>query len=372
MSGYTRQSSTEIIPSAVVKSAPVNAEFDELKNAFAFDATGNTGHKHDGSSDEGSYVPIIADIDGLNKVEIDTNNDKITFAVEVSSSSVDQFHVEDGVIIPETTNDVDLGSSSKKFKDLHLAGTGTIPTLVSTTSATFSGTVTISGTVAADIDMDGNALKNLPAPVDDDDPARKIDVDNIAGSATDAAASAAAAETALDEFTDLYLGSKASDPSVDNDGDALQVGALYWNTSLNVLKAWDGSTWNDAAFDTSNALVSTNNLSDLNDVPTARDNLGLVKVTEADVQYTQVSTTANASVFQQIAITASSTYTIALPASPSSGDWIEFVVVSGDAETNNVTVNGNGNNLNGDSTLVIDKNNVAVTIVFNGSEWRIA
>jgi DNA polymerase III gamma/tau subunit len=54
----------------------------------------------------------------------------------------------------------------------------------------------------------------------------------------------AAAEAAADNFDDTYLGAKASDPSVDNDGDALNAGDLYFNTTSNELKYYDGSSWN--------------------------------------------------------------------------------------------------------------------------------
>lgn len=62
-------------------------------------------------------------------------------------------------------------------------------------------------------------------------------------SASAAATSAASAATSLDNFDDTYLGAKSSDPSVDNDGDALQTGALYFNSSTNQIKYWDGSSW---------------------------------------------------------------------------------------------------------------------------------
>jgi len=54
-----------------------------------------------------------------------------------------------------------------------------------------------------------------------------------------------AAQAALDEFTDLYLGAKASDPALDNDGNALQDGALYFDTTNNVMKVYDlgTTTW---------------------------------------------------------------------------------------------------------------------------------
>lgn len=80
---------------------------------------------------------------------------------------------------------------------------------------------------------------------------------NAATSATAAANSATAAETAYDNFDDRYLGPKASDPTVDNDGDALIDGALYFNTTTNVIKYWDGSSWSAVeAVDTSNLATN--------------------------------------------------------------------------------------------------------------------
>jgi len=64
-----------------------------------------------------------------------------------------------------------------------------------------------------------------------------------ATSETNAAASAASAASALDSFDDRYLGSKASDPTVDNDGNALVTGALYYNTTTQTMKVYDGANW---------------------------------------------------------------------------------------------------------------------------------
>ena len=58
-------------------------------------------------------------------------------------------------------------------------------------------------------------------------------------SATSAENAKNAAEAALDTFDDKFLGSKSSDPTVDNDGNALTDGALYFNTTLNVMKVYD-------------------------------------------------------------------------------------------------------------------------------------
>jgi len=64
-----------------------------------------------------------------------------------------------------------------------------------------------------------------------------------ATSATSAAASATDAATTYDNFDDRYLGSKSTAPTVDNDGNTLLVGAIYWNSTLNNMYVWSGSTW---------------------------------------------------------------------------------------------------------------------------------
>jgi len=67
---------------------------------------------------------------------------------------------------------------------------------------------------------------------------------NTASNAANAANSARdTAITLVDSFEDVYLGAKATDPTLDNDGDALTAGDLYYNTVGNVLKYYTGSTW---------------------------------------------------------------------------------------------------------------------------------
>ncbi len=81
---------------------------------------------------------------------------------------------------------------------------------------------------------------------------------NAANSATAAATSANDAATSYDSFDDRYLGAKATPPTLDNDGDALLTGALYWNTGSNQLFVWAGSAWEEAAFSISGAVTSFN------------------------------------------------------------------------------------------------------------------
>ena len=92
------------------------------------------------------------------------------------------------------------------------------------------------------------------------------------GSATAAAASAAAAAASYDNFDDRYLGAKSSDPTLDNDGNALLTGAIYWNTASSKLRVWGGSAWADVLA-TGGDMLSTNNLSDVAASDTAVRNL---------------------------------------------------------------------------------------------------
>ena len=64
-----------------------------------------------------------------------------------------------------------------------------------------------------------------------------------ASSATAAASSATSAANSFDDFDDRYLGAKSSEPSTDNDGDALVTGALFFDTTVGAMKVYTGSAW---------------------------------------------------------------------------------------------------------------------------------
>ena len=155
MAGYSRQSIADIIANAVIKSGPVNAEYNALRDTFAF----ATGHKHDGSSTEGAYVPLIADVDALNKVVVDTSNNRISFYSEVGAAAVEQVRIQDGAIVPVTDNDVDLGTSTLEFKDLYIDGVGYIDTIAVHENATIVGTLGVTGlSTLATVDINGGNI----------------------------------------------------------------------------------------------------------------------------------------------------------------------------------------------------------------------
>lgn len=66
---------------------------------------------------------------------------------------------------------------------------------------------------------------------------------NAANSATASATSAASSAATLDDFGTRYLGAKITAPTLDNDGNALQIGALYWDEMVPGMFVWTGTIW---------------------------------------------------------------------------------------------------------------------------------
>jgi len=75
----------------------------------------------------------------------------------------------------------------------------------------------------------------------------------------DALAAQAAANLALDSFDDRYLGAKAVAPTLDNDGNALLIGAIYFDTVIGsgTWCAWNGSSWVTAPAANASAIINT-------------------------------------------------------------------------------------------------------------------
>ena len=120
--------------------------------------------------------------------------------------------------------------------------------LVDASSATTSQTAAASSATAAASSATASANSATAAATSESNANTHKTAAETAKTAAETAQSAAetaktAAETALDNFDDTYLGAKSSDPTVDNDGDALNAGDLYFNTTSSVLKYYTGSSW---------------------------------------------------------------------------------------------------------------------------------
>ena len=150
MAGYVRQSSAQIQDTLTINAVDFNNEFDALVSAFNNGAGNVAGHKHDGTAANGPVIALIGDsgvATPLNKILIDSTNHHLEFNVNVGGSSVEQLKIQDGKIVPTTTNDIDLGTSTLQFKDAYFDG-----------NVTLDGLVIGSATAITDVDTDLNAV----------------------------------------------------------------------------------------------------------------------------------------------------------------------------------------------------------------------
>ena len=138
---YTRQST--ITDGNTITAALFNNEYNQLVNAFTYaTSAGSTGHRHDGTAGHGGNIHTIGDLDFLNKIVADSTNNRWGFFVEDSSAAVEQIRIQNGAIVPVTTNDIDLGTASLEFKSAWFDGT--------VTSDAFAGPLTGAVTGNAD------------------------------------------------------------------------------------------------------------------------------------------------------------------------------------------------------------------------------
>ena len=210
-----------------------------------------------------------------------TVNDVITIVREVAIERTTDFPTSGAFQIDSLNTELDkiIAMAQQLERDLKLS-----PRVNTTSSSSFNLTFPdmVAGKVLSanaggtglEFSVDASGLLTAEANA-------STSATNAANSATAAASSASsalnaknAAEAALDTFDDDFLGSKASDPAVDNDGDALADGALYFNTTDNVMKVYDlGNTqWKQltptSSQQTSIDTVSTN-ITNVNLVGTA-------------------------------------------------------------------------------------------------------
>src|SRR6056300_805077 len=163
MAGYTRQST--FADGDTITAALFNNEYNQLVNAFS----NTSGHSHDGTAASGPVIGLIGDAGETspnNKVLIDTTNNYIEFYVEVSSAPVQQLYIADGAIIPVTDSDIDLGTTSLRFKDTYTDTVTTTGNVSIGGDLTVTGSATISGNLTFG-DADTDSI-NLAAEIDSD------------------------------------------------------------------------------------------------------------------------------------------------------------------------------------------------------------
>ncbi len=190
---------------------------DRANKILAFDGSGEISVTQELGSFKGNWSSGTAYVARDLVKDTSTNNIFIVNTAHTSSGST-----------PLTTN-----ANSAKYDLIVDAASATTSASAASTSATNAAN---SATAAATSET--NAA-NSATSASSSATTATTKASEASTSATNAENAKNAAEAALDTFDDKFLGSKASDPTVDNDGNALTDGALYFNTTDNVMKVYD-------------------------------------------------------------------------------------------------------------------------------------
>ena len=230
---------------------------DRANKLFSFDSSGNLSIAQELGTYKGNWAASTTY--AVRDLVKDTSTNNIFICITAHTSSGSQ---------PLTTN-----TDSAKWALIVDAASAT----TSATAAASSATAAASSATAAASSATAAASSATDAAGSSGASGAATSATNAANSATAAASSATSAASSLSTFQSQYHGAASSDPSSN-----LSTGDLYFNTSSNSLKVYNGSAWVAAAFDTSGALINTNNLSDVSNAATALTNLG-VNTTAAEI-----------------------------------------------------------------------------------------
>ena len=209
-----------IVPDVGVTAAS-SVVADRANKLFAFDASGDFSVAQEIGTYQGNWAASTAY--SARDIIKDTSNNNIYICITAHTSSGSQ-PISSNTDVAKWALLVDAASATTSATAAAAsATTATAQAVISTAQAVISTTKAGEASTSA-----STASTQATAS---------------ASSATASAASAAAAATSYDNFDDRFLGAKSSDPTVDNDGDALITGALYFNSSNNVMMAYTGSAW---------------------------------------------------------------------------------------------------------------------------------
>ena len=187
---------------------------DRASKILAFDSSGELSVTQELGTVKGNWAASTAYV--VRDIVKDTSTNNIFIALTAHTSSGSQ---------PLTTN-----TDSAKWSLLVDAASATTSQTAAAASATASANSATASAASASTSSGHKDTATTKAG-------------EAASSATAAASSASSAAASYDTFDDRFLGAKSSDPSADNDGDSLITGALYFNTSNNVMMVYTGSAW---------------------------------------------------------------------------------------------------------------------------------
>ena len=174
---------------------------------------------------------VASDTANINTIATDLNGADTIGTVATNISNVNTVAGIDTNITIVATNNANVTTVATNIADINTVTTNIAN--VNTVSTNIANVNTVAG-VTTDL---ANVTANL------------TDIQN-------ADTNAVAAQAALDSFNSVYRGELATEPTT-----SLVTGQIYFNSTNDTLYVYDGSAWNQAAFDVNGALFSGDNVS---------------------------------------------------------------------------------------------------------------
>ena len=235
---FSQDESNNVSGRSTVKTASIDTEFVNIKS-FIDQMRTNIAlvQADDGTiKDDAVDLPTLAD-DVINYITTNGNgwygadtgavNAMVVTLAPAPTSLTNGMFVVSDIKLTNTATAVTLNVNGLGAKAVVLDGAGTLPSIGLLTIGTFYGFQYDLSADKFQIVFSGDSLAQS---------------NSASASASSASASATAAATSYDNFDDRFLGAKTSDPTVDNDGDALIDGAIFFRTDQAVMKVYDLSS----------------------------------------------------------------------------------------------------------------------------------
>jgi len=217
---------------------------DRANKVIGFDSTGQPIATTEIGNYQGDWATSTAYV--TRDIIKDTSNNNIYLCNESHTSSGSQ---------PISGN-----TDSAKWDLLVDAASATTSATAAATSATAAATsatssassATSSASSATSASTAQTAAETAQTAAETAETNASASSTSASSSATSAAASATSAAASYDSFDDRYLGAFSSAPTLDNDGNSLTDGCLYFDDTIPALRVYDlsGTSWQTITADT--------------------------------------------------------------------------------------------------------------------------